>query len=384
MKELLEKGPKPRPGPFLGWCVSAIGALALFWVESRHDPVPSVVRLELAWRTSSAQNILQQWGAHQSEIARTSIRLDYWFIIFYFCAIAGLCLFGARRVPGSRHPRSRLGLAMASGVGMAAIFDAMENSGMSRMLDSGSGHLAPVVSTFATIKFVLVGLGLLYGMLSGLSRLAQIAENVIDHQRTKTGGVVPGVVATQMKLGAHALSGEPATPPRPSGGILLLRWLIGLPLSFPFSPPKPAVPDPSTTGICCSGGGIRSAAYNLGALQTLQAEGVLKTAKYLASVSGGSYIAASYAMVISRSDPAATDPAPYAPGSPEEHFLKTHSAYLGPPGIAGKSWMLVRLLAGMAVNFGFVIIFLYLVARPLGWWYAQTLQRGLAGARRRS
>ena len=46
------------------------------------------------------------------------------------------------------------------------------------------------------------------------------------------------------------------------------------------------------TGICCSGGGIRSAAFNLGALQSLQAEGELQRASYLAAVSGGSYIAA--------------------------------------------------------------------------------------------
>ena len=47
-------------------------------------------------------------------------------------------------------------------------------------------------------------------------------------------------------------------------------------------------------GICCSGGGIRSAAFNLGALQVLQApeNRILQRATYLAAVSGGSYMAA--------------------------------------------------------------------------------------------
>ena len=52
----------------------------------------------------------------------------------------------------------------------------------------------------------------------------------------------------------------------------------------------------SGIGICCSGGGIRSAAYNLGALQALDEAGVLRRADYLSAVSGGSFIASAYAV----------------------------------------------------------------------------------------
>ena len=64
----------------------------------------------------------------------------------------------------------------------------------------------------------------------------------------------------------------------------------------------PVVPAPGTaepagrTGVCFSGGGVRSAAYNLGALQELQASGELQRADYLAAVSGGSYIAGAHAI----------------------------------------------------------------------------------------
>ena len=53
-------------------------------------------------------------------------------------------------------------------------------------------------------------------------------------------------------------------------------------------------------GIACSGGGIRSAAFSLGALQVLQQSGKLQEASYLAGVSGGSYIAAAFSMVRKR------------------------------------------------------------------------------------
>ncbi len=52
-----------------------------------------------------------------------------------------------------------------------------------------------------------------------------------------------------------------------------------------------------TWAICCSGGGIRSASYCLGALQRLEQAGLLGKARLILGVSGGSYIAASRALV---------------------------------------------------------------------------------------
>ena len=47
-------------------------------------------------------------------------------------------------------------------------------------------------------------------------------------------------------------------------------------------------------GLAFSGGGIRSAVFNLGVLQALEAGGVLRQVDYLSSVSGGGYIAGCY------------------------------------------------------------------------------------------
>lgn len=54
-------------------------------------------------------------------------------------------------------------------------------------------------------------------------------------------------------------------------------------------------------GLCLSGGGIRSAAFNLGFLQTLYRSGILRFVDYLSSVSGGSYIGGMFSHAISRS-----------------------------------------------------------------------------------
>ena len=53
---------------------------------------------------------------------------------------------------------------------------------------------------------------------------------------------------------------------------------------------RPGQPDP-LSAICLSGGGIRSATFNLGVLQHLAHLGILQKFDYLSSVSGGGYIA---------------------------------------------------------------------------------------------
>jgi Patatin-like phospholipase len=133
-------------------------------------------------------------------------------------------------------------------------------------------------------------------------------------------------------------------------------------------------PHPGRSGICCSGGGIRSAAFNLGALQELQADGALAKASYLAAVSGGSYIAAAFAMVGKRwqsearpsyepdnplngyddSNPEliAKQP-PFARGSPEEQYLRNRSAYLAPDGMR-KLFLGYRILLALVVNVSFL------------------------------
>ncbi|HYM56295.1 MAG TPA: patatin-like phospholipase family protein [Solirubrobacteraceae bacterium] len=140
-------------------------------------------------------------------------------------------------------------------------------------------------------------------------------------------------------------------------------------------------------GICCSGGGIRSAAFNLGALQSLQDARELEKASYLAAVSGGSYIAAAFSMVAQtwptgsrRPDPGKdqhddSDPdllaasPPFARGSPEEQYLRNRSSYMAPDG-TGKLFLAYRVVLGLVFNLVFVSLPIFVLALALGEiWY---------------
>ena len=66
--------------------------------------------------------------------------------------------------------------------------------------------------------------------------------------------------------------------------------------------PRRDLRPPSELGVCCSGGGIRSAAFSLGALDELERAGVMDRARWLTAVSGGNYAATSWTLA------KATDP----------------------------------------------------------------------------
>lgn len=165
------------------------------------------------------------------------------------------------------------------------------------------------------------------------------------------------------------------------------RWLYFLlgrkPEPLPSFSGLVESPEKGKVGIACSGGGIRSASFNLGALQALQEKGVLKRSRYLAAVSGGAYIAAAFCMVRKTWPPGKPRPAnsddsdpnvvndrhpPFFPGSPEEQYLLNRSSYLAPDG-KGKAAFALRLLLGLAFNLLVIALFIAVVAILLGTLY---------------
>jgi hypothetical protein len=125
------------------------------------------------------------------------------------------------------------------------------------------------------------------------------------------------------------------------------------------------VPAAGDWAICCSGGGIRSAAYCLGALQSLDRGGLLSKVKWILGVSGGSYIATSRALVAHHLR-AGTQPPAYAPGTPEELSLRYDSRYIAPNG----STILVGVLSMLLGATGTPVIVLaplYALTHAWGW-----------------
>jgi hypothetical protein len=110
------------------------------------------------------------------------------------------------------------------------------------------------------------------------------------------------------------------------------NWKAGTMVGAALPWERPDGP-PQGTGICVSGGGLRSASFALGVLQALQEErGLLygeRSADLLSAVSGGSFTAASHTLEASRrSRSTDSGPSPLAHGSPEEQHILGHADYL--------------------------------------------------------
>jgi hypothetical protein len=144
------------------------------------------------------------------------------------------------------------------------------------------------------------------------------------------------------------------------------------------------IPAGQTFALCCSGGGIRSATFNLGVVQALQAaKDVFGAVTTVTAVSGGSYLAAAHALVTANpgtgAAPAALgDQAPYALRSPEEIHLRDHTRYLL------ESWQIaVRALAvlifGVLVNAVLVGSLIFIAAHLSGWLLSSRLTGILTG-----
>src|SRR3954452_24192045 len=129
---------------------------------------------------------------------------------------------------------------------------------------------------------------------------------------------------------------------------------------------RPEQEQATAIGICSSGGGIRSATVNLGALNGLRP--VLGEARYLVSVSGGGYT--SSALQLALQDPSTAVPADvYLAGSAELDHTRRHGKYIA-DGAAQWLAALGSILRGFLVNLLTLVLVVVLFGRLIAHAYA--------------
>lgn len=154
-----------------------------------------------------------------------------------------------------------------------------------------------------------------------------------------------------------------------AGVLLLFAVFVGSLRRLRPQPPIDTTPTESgasRTGtiICCSGGGIRSAAFSLGALQLLSEKGLYQKASAVIGVSGGGYLAAAFHVVRRSIRPG--EPEPFASGTSELARLRRRTHYLF-PSVAVSARGILALLYGVVVNLVLIGVLLRVTAWLLGW-----------------
>lgn len=132
------------------------------------------------------------------------------------------------------------------------------------------------------------------------------------------------------------------------------------------------------SALCLSGGGVRSATFNLGILQGLARHGLLERFDYLSTVSGGGFIGGWLSAWVRRAgmtsvvnDLSKPPENPWTPDPPPVEHLRIYSNYLSPqPGLlSADTWTLVAsVVRNLLLNWlVFVPVLLALLLLPRMW-----------------
>jgi heme/copper-type cytochrome/quinol oxidase subunit 2 len=294
---------------------------------------------------------------------------DFGFLILYGAALALVCLVGAKALYRGR--MRTLATWAGRGAVAAAVADAAENvallvvpNAVRTGAQAGEPIALQVAQGFALIKWVAV--------LPAVLVFALVALTVV----TRALGAA--------RRGIRAALGQPTRPlpqvltgpqPQAKDRAVWARnyWL-----------PTSHLPDADGgEGICLSGGGIRSGAFALGALQVFTETGLLSRARFLATVSGGGYTGGAHQLLRARGGRTVTLPRDgreetlprvglreaFTAGSPEEAHLRRHGKYIA-DGAAQWIRAILTVLRNVLVNLALIYGLLFVLARPLGAAYA--------------
>jgi hypothetical protein len=310
------RGIDARPRLSALWIVILFGAAALAFpstaltlreLQQRSGPLSvfdesprGLQSLSLARTQSAAKRILDVWGDHGKAVARDVVEIDSTFVWRYarfFVLLATFAVawayFGTRTGEGPDDKRAGpwlhwLGLLAA--VALLAAADVAENRGLRRLLDSQLDALA--MTRFLTqaklTVLLLFSLGALLAIGMGVRRTWRHLERRADQWTMSAAWRPPPGVD-----GPTASDRFKALVKREYTEILAARG-SGAPADPNVR--QEAAEEPwvnpcreTLVGLALSGGGIRSATFNLGLLQGLHRLDLLRHVDYLATVSGGGY-----------------------------------------------------------------------------------------------
>lgn len=286
-------------------------------------------------------------AAEQTRNDRSALRRDVVLILLYACLLVTLASLGRRL---SVRPVTRtIGRNLVVAVGAAALLDLAENGFLWHAVGNPgrvTQSITGLITAAAVTKLLILAIAAVYGLGSAFKALfhlprpsRQLAEN-----RPTAAGTDPWA--------RMALVGDEVSPDE----MIRQRFLL------------PIEAEPDSTGVCFSGGGIRSASFALGAIRRLQAEQALwARVRYVSTVSGGGY--AAMARQILDHDLRATPPLGYGTaGDHDQHWnwLRENRRYLW-SGTTSFLQAMGRLGTRVVANAAILVALAFVIARPIGW-----------------
>ncbi len=130
-----------------------------------------IVTYELAGDLNQTQQILNSWDQPTKLYAALSLGIDYLFLVVYSIFLALLIFKISQFLSGSDGWFSKIGISLTWAQFLAAGFDVLENCALIFLLFGSTNKIYPPLAFyFASLKFLLVFLGIIY-ILIGLTAL---------------------------------------------------------------------------------------------------------------------------------------------------------------------------------------------------------------------
>lgn len=142
----------------------ALAATVIWFFIMRPFTPPNIVAFELAGNVTTAQEIISSWGQEQVDRVKTSIYLDFGFILVYCSAFMFACRAGANYSGVQFFIQT--GKQLAWIVWLAGLCDVIENIAMLRTLSGISQPSVSIAFYFATIKFGILLIALIFVLIS--------------------------------------------------------------------------------------------------------------------------------------------------------------------------------------------------------------------------
>ncbi len=131
---------------------------------------PNIVDFELAGSVNKATDIITAWTPLERIHAGFSLGFDYLYMPIYSTTIALACVWASGVI--TLGAWRSIGVMLAWGLWLAALFDAIENLALlGNLFGTPIDPYPQIAATCATLKFGLILLGLLYAIVGVVVRV---------------------------------------------------------------------------------------------------------------------------------------------------------------------------------------------------------------------
>jgi hypothetical protein len=143
-----------------------LGAAQVPELRTMSDHGTGIIDFEFVRTTGRAHQILSEWGGSGRSAARTSLWIDYGYLIAYALLLALACRAVADRFRlAGRETWARLGGPLAWAALGAGLFDAIENAALLRILSGHTDQPYPALASIAAgLKFALLAVAVVYAV----------------------------------------------------------------------------------------------------------------------------------------------------------------------------------------------------------------------------